>query len=378
MNYKQILLIFLVLSFLWQTSRVYADNPKQDFRKGTRYLQQNNFDGAIDSFSSAFKALFDIMDRNEEQDKLLADTLNNRGIAYMEKARAGGRQNRYYDLAEKDFKDAQSLFPDDAKAGNNLGLLYYELGRYEDSINAYEEALALIPQGAPFKPYHADAFSNLAICYAKIEPPNTEKALENFTRAIEITKSSSARDWTMLRTRAYYNRGNLYYNLNQYDEAIADYSETINLFEKAGGTKSKIFENAYYNRGLCYYHQGKYQEAINDYTKAIELNPGYMWAHYAKGFAHYMLGQDNLAEDSYRNVIAPAETNLSTDERAHAKFGYGLIYVRKKAAGQNHFEQGMTYLKEACNSGRCEIACQALEKGLSVDPDTILLFDRPK
>jgi Tfp pilus assembly protein PilF len=103
-----------------------------------------------------------------------------------------------------------------------------------------------------------------------------------------------------------------------------------------------------------------------------------MWAHYAKGFAYYMLGQDNLAEDSYRKVIAPTETDLSSDERAHAKFGYGLIYVRKKSVGQDYFKQGMTYLKEACNSGRCKIACQALEQGLSIDPNTILSFDRQK
>jgi len=375
---KGILFIFLVLSAFWQVSGAHADDPKQDFLQGTHHLRQNEIDSAIDRFNSVFKALSDITDRNEEQNRLLAETLNNRGLAYMEKAKERGQQNLYYDLAEKDFKNAQSIFPADSMAGNNLGLLYYELGRYEDSIEAYEAALSVIPQVTPFEPYHADVFSNLGVCYAKKDPPDVEKALASYTQAIEIAKANPAREWAMLYSMAYYNRGNLYYNLNQYDKARADYTETINFLEKGEDTKSEILENVFYNRGLCYYNQGKYQEAINDYTKSIELNPGYMWAYYAKGFAHYMLGQDSLAEDSYQKVIAPAETNLSTAERAHVKFGYGLIYVRKKVAGQNNFDKGMAYLKEACNSGRCGIACQVLEKGLYADPGTILVFELPK
>ena len=108
---KKIPFIPLVLAFLFQTSWSYADDPKQDFIKGTRCLQQNNVDCAIGSFNSAFRALSDIPNRNEEQNKLLADTLNNRGIAYMEKARAAGSQNRDYDLAEKDFQVFSLITP---------------------------------------------------------------------------------------------------------------------------------------------------------------------------------------------------------------------------------------------------------------------------
>ena len=377
-SYKKIPFIPLVLAFIFQVSWVYAADPQKDFLQGTQYLRQNELDSAINSFDLALKALLDITDRNEEQNKLIAETLNNRGLAYMEKAKVEGQQNPYFDLAEKDFKNAQDILPDDERAGNNLGLLYYEQGRYEDSIGAYEAALALIPHGTHFKPYHADVFTNLGICYTQKDPPDMAKAIESYTQAIEIAKANPNRDWTMLFSMTYYNRGNLYYNLNQYDKAGADYAETINYFEKIGDTGSEILRNAYYNRGLCYYNQGKYQEAIDDYSRTVELNPDFLWAYYAKGFAYYMLGQDKLAEEAYQHVIAPDETNLSTDERAHVKFGYALIYIRKKMAGQKNYDQGMVYLKEACNSGRCEIACQAMEKGLNSDPGTILVFELPK
>lgn len=375
---KQIPFIPLVVAFIFQVSWVYAADPQKDFLQGTRYLRQNEIDSAINSFDLALKALLDITDRNEEQNKLMTETLNNRGLAYMEKAKAESQQDPYLDLAEKDFKNAQDILPDDERAGYNLGLLYYEQGRYEDSIAAYEAGLALIPPGAPFQPYHVDVFSNLGACYTQNDPPDTAKALESYTQAIEIAKANPNRDRTMIFSMTYYNRGNLYYNLNQYDKAGADYTETINFFEKFGDTRSEILKNAYYNRGLCYYNQGKYQKAIDDYNRVIELNPDFLWAYYAKGFAHYIQGQDKLAEEAYQHVIAPDETNLSTDERAHVKFGYGLIYVRKKMAGQNNFDKGMLYLKEACNSGRCEIACQTIEKGVNSNPGTILVFELPK
>lgn len=377
-GYKVIALSFLVLLFSLVEVETYADDPRQNLYKGTDLLRQNDVDGAVTNLSSAITLLLAITNRNAEQNKQLAEALNNRGLAYMEKAK---EQSQYYEQAENDFKAAQTYNPEDTKPGNNLGLLYYEQERYNDARIEYEAALAKIPEGAGFEPFHADIFSNLGVCYAKMNPPDYAKAIESYTKAIEIANTSSDADLSVQGvkfTMAYYNRGNLYYNLTQYDKAIADYTTAIEFFEKAEDTKSEAFGLAYYNRGLCYYNQGKYQEAINDYTRAIELKPGFMWSYYAKGFAYYMLGQDSLAEAAYRNVIAPGEIELNTEEKAHVKFGYGLVYVRKKAAGQNDFDIGMGYLKEACNSGKCDIACQALKQGLFADPGTILVFELPR
>jgi tetratricopeptide (TPR) repeat protein len=65
--------------------------------------------------------------------------------------------------------------------------------------------------------------------------------------------------------KLYNDRGQKYFMIGQYDEAIADYTKAIELNPRVGG---------YYNiRGLLYHHfKGQYDKAIADYTKAIELN----------------------------------------------------------------------------------------------------------
>ena len=54
-------------------------------------------------------------------------------------------------------------------------------------------------------------------------------------------------------------------NLKQYNEAIKDYNQAIELDPKHA--------NAYYNRGIAKALLKQYDEAIKDYNQAIELNP---------------------------------------------------------------------------------------------------------
>ena len=69
-----------------------------------------------------------------------------------------------------------------------------------------------------------------------------ELKIEAYNRAIEINPYF---------TRAYFNRGIIYYNLNNYEKAIDDLTKVLK-FES---------ENirAYYFRGLAYNYLGKYK-----------------------------------------------------------------------------------------------------------------------
>lgn len=60
---------------------------------------------------------------------------------------------------------------------------------------------------------------------------------------------------------AYYNRGNTHATLNEYDRAIADYTQAITI--------DPNLVQAYNKRGLTYHKLGRYEEALADYTQAI-------------------------------------------------------------------------------------------------------------
>jgi tetratricopeptide (TPR) repeat protein len=54
------------------------------------------------------------------------------------------------------------------------------------------------------------------------------------------------------------------------------------------------YPQAYYNRGNAYYGLGQYQRAIKDYTVAIRLKPNDIDAYYNRGNAFFYLGNNKL------------------------------------------------------------------------------------
>ena len=77
----------------------------------------------------------------------------------------------------------------------------------------------------------------------------------------------------------YYNSGNACYKQGNYDQAISDYTKTIEI-------NPNIVE-AYNNRGGAYIHKGKYEQAISDCTMAIKLEPDYAYAYNNRAGAYY-------------------------------------------------------------------------------------------
>ncbi len=62
----------------------------------------------------------------------------------------------------------------------------------------------------------------------------------------------------------HYEEGNSYFDRNDYERAIAEYSEAIAL--------RPDFDYAFYNRGIAYLHRQEYGRAVLDFNKVIELS----------------------------------------------------------------------------------------------------------
>jgi len=81
---------------------------------------------------------------------------------------------------------------------------------------------------------------------------------------------------------AYYNRGTIKSNLNDYMGAISDFNKAILI--------NPYFENAYFSRGFSKSKLGDNLNAIQDYNKTIEINPSHAEAYYNRGVLKYNLG----------------------------------------------------------------------------------------
>jgi tetratricopeptide (TPR) repeat protein len=114
----------------------------------------------------------------------------------------------------------------------------------------------------------------------------TENA--EFANAIDNTKSTAD------RVIAYVERGNAYYNKQDYGRAIENFSEAIKLDPK--------YFQAYNYRGKTYSSRGENNYAITDFSQAIQLNPVYVDAYNNRGLAYKAVGRKAEAIADFRKA----------------------------------------------------------------------------
>lgn len=80
--------------------------------------------------------------------------------------------------------------------------------------------------------------------------------------------------------------------MQQYDEAIADYTKAIQI--------NPNNDYAYYNRGFIYKNNfNDYKKAIEDFTKYIQFDSKFMWVYVNRGNCYKALGQKKEAEADF-------------------------------------------------------------------------------
>ena len=112
-------------------------------------------------------------------------------------------------------------------------------------------------------------------------------------------------------TTAYFNRGETYLNLKQYEAAIRDFSKIID--EITPNFSGYYNEQAYYKRGLAYSCLKKCEKATQDFEKCT------IWYH-GRGQDYYELEQYELAIQDFSKAI---ELDSSSSE---AYFNRSVAY----------------------------------------------------
>ena len=141
--------------------------------------------------------------------------------------------------------------------------------------------------------------------YEKLK--NYNKAIEDYTNVIELVPECIL---------AYKKRGECNINLKKYKEAIEDYDKAIEL-----NSDKAVF---YGNRGSAKYSLGNYKEAIEDYDKAIKLKPGKGRYYNERGNTKYSLGSYKEAIEDYNKAIElNSNKAVFYGNRGSAKYSLG-------------------------------------------------------
>jgi Flp pilus assembly protein TadD len=136
--------------------------------------------------------------------------------------------------------------------------------------------------------------------YSKKE--DYDRAIADYTEALQLDPNYALAITNL--AIAYANRGIAYYNKKDYDRAIADYTQAIRIEPSA---------NRYYNRGIAYSGKKDYDRAIADYTQAIRIEPS-DGRYNSRGNAYYNKKDYNRAIADYTEAlrINPNHTNART------------------------------------------------------------------
>jgi len=125
----------------------------------------------------------------------------------------------------------------------------YTLGKYDEAILDFDKSIATQP--------YADTYYWRG--NAKYALQDFADAIPDFSQAIQ----KGANDAYL--NEYYYYRGNSYYSLKMYSNAVKDFSAAITLKQNVA--------NQWYYRGLSYFYLDQKDLALNDINKAIELDP---------------------------------------------------------------------------------------------------------
>ena len=182
-----------------------------------------------------------------------------------------------YNLAEKSFKEAIQINKKIPDAHNNLGLLYIEQKKIDQSVECFKNAIRISPNNPFF-------YNNLGNALA--QKNMLESALINYQKAVSIDKNFFL---------AHNNIGITQHKLKNFNEAIKSFQNTINIQNK--------FDQAYTNQGNTYYEIGNIELAIKNYKLAIEINP-------SSSIAYNNLGNVLKDQGAYNEALKNYEISI--------------------------------------------------------------------
>jgi tetratricopeptide (TPR) repeat protein len=151
--------------------------------------------------------------------------------------------------ARKAFEQVLTLDPQDARAENNIGLIYESGGKTDEAIVAYRNAIAWQTANAPSR---EQPYLNLGNLLITLERP--QEALAPLERAVALAPNNA---------QGHLRLGTAYLHLDELKEAERELQEAIRLAPDDAA--------AHYQLGRCYKQGKKLEAAKVEFDRVAEI-----------------------------------------------------------------------------------------------------------
>lgn len=188
---------------------------------------------------------------------------------------------------------AEKLPPQDPGAHNNLAIVYYNKGLYQEAIEELEKALALNPN-------FVLARNNLDIILRKTG--KLEEKVERLSKEIEKDPSDEAKILEL---------ADVYVKLKKYSHGILYYKKVLDV-------NPNSYE-AHFGISITLKHLGKYDDALEEMNHALDIRKSHEGYH-ALGEIYLRKGVIDMAIKNLEEAMAFDDTSAET----HFLLGFAL------------------------------------------------------
>ncbi len=226
--------------------------------RGNQFYQQDDFESAIERYDRCIAAIGKAAVR---------EPYYLRGNAKVANGDYEGAIEDYNSALEGTMADLESYrllkeknitIPDDGsdrwRILFNRGNVQAELGRYEEALQDYNEAVRCAPKSDRWRILFNRGNANAAL-------KKYEDALQDYDKAVQHVRNTP---YELLTGMIFFNQANAKTILERYEDAIRDYEEAIRL-----ATTGIRKNNARFNKGNVLVMSGRFSEARPCYDESI-------------------------------------------------------------------------------------------------------------
>lgn len=207
-----------------------------------------------------------------------------------------------------------------AQAHEHFGLLYSYLGRNDQAIIEYSNAIEI------YRSLYGDDFPELAKIYSNIgnvyyNKEDLENSLKFHLSSIELCKKYYG-EHSNLYSKILFNTGNDYSDLSEFDAALDYYNKSLNIKKELLGDKHLNIAFLYDMIGNVYESKSLYDTALVYYNKSLQIIKS-------------NLGDNHLETAALYNSIAGIYKKKDEYRKA-LDYYYKCLDIRKQQLGENN------------------------------------------